>query len=274
MAQMPPPAVEAADIRETVRHIDLGGRSLAFVFSGAGPVTVLLETGLGAESAEWAPVQAEVAGAARVCRYDRAGRGASEPGPKPRTAAEMVDDLDRLLSKAGISGPYVVVGHSYGGLLMRLFAARHPDEVKGLVLVDSMHPEQFNVFGPTFPPPFPGEPEALTSTRAYWTDGWRRPEATAEGIDMPTSLDQDRAVSALDDLPMRVIHADSMLQNQMTPASVRPMLQQRWNELQSRFLNLSRRASLVHAAGSGHFVHRENPALVAGVIKDLLVEIG
>jgi pimeloyl-ACP methyl ester carboxylesterase len=186
----------------------------------------------------------------------------------------MVDDLDLLLSKACISGPYVVVGHSYGGLLMRLFAARHPDEVKGLVLVDSMHPEQFNVFGQTFPPPFPGEPEALTSMRAYWTEGWRRPEATAEGIDMPTSLDQDRAVSALDDLPMRVIHADSMLQNQMTPASVRPMLQQRWNELQSRFLNLSRRASLVHAAGCGHFVHRENPALVAGVINDLLVEIG
>jgi pimeloyl-ACP methyl ester carboxylesterase len=270
IADTPQPA--AAHIAEITRRIDIGGRSLAMTCAGRGPVTVILETGLGAESAEWAAVQGEVAAVARVCRYDRANRGDSDPAPKPRTAAAMVDDLDTALAKADLPGPYIAVGHSYGGLLMRVFAERHRREMKGLVLVDSMHADQFDVFAKLFPPPSPDEPAALTGIRAFWTVGWRSPDSTAEGIDMPASLEQDRAVKTLGDLPLRVIHADSYLHNEVAPPALQPRLQAQWNALQQTFLSLSSRASLIHAAGSSHFVQRDDPALVSRVIRDLVAE--
>jgi pimeloyl-ACP methyl ester carboxylesterase len=86
----------------------------------------------------------------------------------------MVDDLHKLLGAAEIPGPYVLVGHSFGGLLMRLYASRHRDEVAGLVLVDSMHEDQFDVFGEMFPPPSPADPLALRQTRARRVELQRR----------------------------------------------------------------------------------------------------
>jgi len=125
------------------RMIDIGGRRLALTCSGSGSPSVVLETGLGAESADWAAVQRGVEGFARVCRYDRAGRGASDPAPSPRTAADLADDLRYLLWAGGVPAPYVLVGHSLGGLLARVFAQRYAGEVAGIVLVDSMHERQF-----------------------------------------------------------------------------------------------------------------------------------
>ena len=271
MISAPPPALPVPT--ELTQQVDVGGRRLAMTCSGAGPLTVLLETGLGAEADEWAVVQGEVARVARVCRYDRASRGKSDPAPKPRNAAQMVDDLDTLLRLTHTAGPYIVVGHSYGGLLMRLFAARHRSDVKGLVLVDSLQAEQFNVFSEGFPPPSPGEPPALAGIRAFWTGGWRSPASTVEGIDMPTSLDQDRAVGSLGDLRIRVIHADTFLHNEAAPAAFRPMLQAKWNDLQRRFAALSTRVTFRHAAASSHFVQRDDPGLVAEVINDLVAEV-
>lgn len=89
--------------------------------SGRGVPTVVLETGLGAESDAWLPVQRDVEQFSRVCRYDRAGRGGSDPASPPRSAGDMVRDLHALLSEAGIPGPYILVGHSFGGLLVRLY---------------------------------------------------------------------------------------------------------------------------------------------------------
>src|SRR3712207_6248300 len=100
--------------------------------------------GLGAPSEYWAPVQQEIAGLTRVCRFDRAGRGKSDPAPTtPRTCADMVADLRALLHNAGIPAPYVLVGNSLGGMNARLYAYEHPEEVAGLVLVDGSHQEQF-----------------------------------------------------------------------------------------------------------------------------------
>ncbi|NTU81141.1 MAG: alpha/beta hydrolase [Chloroflexales bacterium] len=90
----------------------------------------------------WARVQPEVVRIARVCVYDRAGLGWSEPSPHERTSPTMVRELHTLLERAGEPGPYVLVGHSLGGLNMRLFAQQHPAEVVGLVLVDAAHEEQ------------------------------------------------------------------------------------------------------------------------------------
>ena len=104
---------------------------------------MVLDAALGNMSAHWALVQQEVARTTRVCAYDRAGLGWSEPGPGPRDAAHITSELHTLLGNAGIPGPYVMVGHSFGGLYTQLYAARYADQVAGVVLVESSHPQQF-----------------------------------------------------------------------------------------------------------------------------------
>jgi pimeloyl-ACP methyl ester carboxylesterase len=112
------------------------GRRLNLRCSGRGSPTVILDAGFGSDASAWFKVQPQLARTTRVCAYDRAGYGFSDPGPLPRDGAAIARDLDAALSKAEINGPYVVVGHSAGALYGRLFAARRADEVVGLVLVD------------------------------------------------------------------------------------------------------------------------------------------
>ncbi|MBW8812459.1 MAG: alpha/beta hydrolase [Caulobacterales bacterium] len=111
-------------------------RTINFRCEGTGAPTVLLESGFGADSGAWFKVQPALARTTRVCAYDRAGYGYSDPGPLPRDGAAIARDLDQALVAARIDGPYVLVGHSAGGLYARLFAARRLQDVKGLVLLD------------------------------------------------------------------------------------------------------------------------------------------
>src|SRR5919107_672799 len=125
--------------------VDVGGYSLHINCVGQGSPTVVLDAGSGGFSAQWVRVQREVSDTTRVCAYDRAGMGWSERGPDPRDAKRISSELHTLLGKAGIEGPYVLVGHSYGGLYMQTYAARYPDEVAGVALVDSStEPDQFS----------------------------------------------------------------------------------------------------------------------------------
>jgi pimeloyl-ACP methyl ester carboxylesterase len=107
-----------------------------------GTATVVLEGGLGFPSVEWAWVRPKVAHFARVVAYDRAGVAWSEPGPKPRDGHRIAEELHAALHAAGIEGSYVLVGHSFGGLFVRAFAELYPEEVTGMILVDSSHPDQ------------------------------------------------------------------------------------------------------------------------------------
>jgi pimeloyl-ACP methyl ester carboxylesterase len=128
------------------RLMDAGGHRLQLRIEGAdepGP-TVILECGIGgATSNNWAWIEPEVARFARVVAYDRAGLGWSDPGPMPRDGRRIVQELHLALANAGLHGPYVFVGHSYGGLLARIFTAAYPDEVAGLVLAEPSHPQMF-----------------------------------------------------------------------------------------------------------------------------------
>src|SRR5215204_845310 len=125
--------------------VNVGGYSLHIRCVGQGSPTVVLDAGSGAFSAHWVRVQQEVSGTTRVCSYDRAGMGWSEMGPDPRDAKQITSELHTLLGKAGIEGPYVLVGHSFGGMYMQTYAARYPDEVAGVALVDtSTDPDQFS----------------------------------------------------------------------------------------------------------------------------------
>ncbi|MCL4864018.1 MAG: alpha/beta fold hydrolase [Caldilineaceae bacterium] len=126
--------------------VDVGGHRLHLYCTGeatAGRPTVILETLSGGIGAYWGWVQPEIAKQTRVCSYDRAGRAWSEPASEPLSLAQTVRDLHALLANAGVDGPYVLVGHSIGGIYVRKFAADYPNEVVGMVLVDAGHPEQF-----------------------------------------------------------------------------------------------------------------------------------
>jgi pimeloyl-ACP methyl ester carboxylesterase len=125
------------------RLVDVGGFRLHLNCSGRGTPAVVLDAALGGSSISWTLVQPEIAGLTRVCSYDRAGFGWSDPGPMPRTAGRIADELRTLLDRGGVAPPFLLVGHSFGGLVMRIFARRYRAEVAGLVLVDPAHPEDW-----------------------------------------------------------------------------------------------------------------------------------
>lgn len=122
--------------------VDVGGHRLHIHCTGTGSPTVVIEAGLGDWSTSWGFVQAGVAKTTRVCTYDRAGMGWSEAGPRPRDAAQFARELHTLLQNANIPGPYVMVGHSLGGLGVRMFVHDYASEVVGVVLIESMSPKQ------------------------------------------------------------------------------------------------------------------------------------
>jgi pimeloyl-ACP methyl ester carboxylesterase len=122
--------------------VDIGGYRLHLWCSGDGAPAVILDTGLGGSSADWGFVQPDVARFTRVCSYDRAGMGYSDPGPSPRTARRIASELAELLIRSGINGPAVLVGASIAGFDVRVLASDHPERVAGLVLVDASHEDQ------------------------------------------------------------------------------------------------------------------------------------
>jgi len=131
------------------RLVDIGGRKLHLLCSGAGSPTVILAAGGGAFSIDWALVQPKVAGTTRVCSYDRAGLGWSDPGPAEETVEETISDLHRLLESAGEKGPFILVGASVSGIFIRAYQHVFPEEVAGLVFANSSHRIGMNVKGKT-----------------------------------------------------------------------------------------------------------------------------
>jgi pimeloyl-ACP methyl ester carboxylesterase len=122
--------------------IDVGGHRLHINCTGTGNPTIIMEAGAGDFSFDWSLVQPKIAKFARVCTYDRAGYAWSEAGPTPRTMRQIVYELHTGLVKAGVKSPYVLAGHSLGGLIVRVYANQYPEEVAGMLLVDSSHEDQ------------------------------------------------------------------------------------------------------------------------------------
>ena len=126
------------------RMIDLGTHRLHLNETGSARSAIVLESGLMSTVLSWTELQRELSKSFRVVSYDRAGLGWSELGPMPRTADRIADELHLALEKAGIAPPYVLVGHSFGGLTMQMFAARFPKEVTGMVLIDAVVPAEWD----------------------------------------------------------------------------------------------------------------------------------
>lgn len=128
------------------QKIDIGGYRLHMHAEGEGTPTVILDAGAGVIGLSWELVRPAIAKVTRVVTYDRAGLGWSDPSPYPRDASTMALELHAMLINANVSGPYILVGHSLGGPVARHFATKYPDEVAGLVMVDSAHEQQMKYF--------------------------------------------------------------------------------------------------------------------------------
>jgi hypothetical protein len=170
--------------------------------SGSGTATVLLVAGYETGSVAWAAVEPTIAEQTRVCTYDRPGTGTSDPATEIATFSTQARDLQDLLTAIGEPGPYVVVGHSFGGAQAVAFASTFPDEVTGLVLVDASPI--------TWPDALCGVTddgsEAATMLRNLCA-GWSEPTGNAEHLDVFAAFADAAAITSLDSLPMAVITA-------------------------------------------------------------------
>ncbi len=131
---------------------------------------------------------------------------------------------------------------------------------------------QFDVFGPLFPPATPSDAPPLRSVRAFWTGGWRDPNATVERIDFLSSMAQARNTASLGSIPVHVISTGVFLNQALVPEEHRAALQERWEDLQQRLLKLSSRATYSVARSSGHFIQRDDPRAVLAVIRAAIAQ--
>jgi len=260
---------DASEARGAKRTVSIEGRRQSFECYGTGSPSIVFETGLGAESDEWESVRRAVGSRAQTFVYDRAGRGESDKGTGIRDAHALVGELHQLLKVVGVEPPHILVGHSLGGLLMRVFAHRYPDEVAGLVLVDSMHEDQFDVIGAALPAPAASDTPEVIRLRGFWSEGWRRIGSTEERLDLPAIVQQGRDIASLGHLPMRVITAGTFSNSSVGTLADRERLQSLWEGLQGRFLNMSSRAEQSFVRKCGHFVQRQNPLIIIEKILDL-----
>ena len=277
--------------------VDVGGYKMHINCTGQGSPTVILGGGTMENSLFWAGIQPEVARYTRVCSYDRAGSGWSEPSPKPRTATIMAEELHTLLVNARIEGPYVLVGHSLGGILMRVYTHTYPDEVVGMILVDSLHEEiiarlpeiqkgllqegigqlrmlaLLNSIGimalaPQFSPN-PGIPDdAYAQLQATTATSEIFETNVAELEVMEASLNEVLAlrITSFGDLPLIVLSAGRKETIQSLSDAENQQRQEAWQALQSELVTLSSNSKQIIAEKSGHNIQLDQPDLVIDAI--------
>jgi pimeloyl-ACP methyl ester carboxylesterase len=253
--------------KANAERFDVGGYRLYLHCMGTGSPTVLLEAGLGSTSDVWYQVQPQIARVTRVCAYDRAGLGGSDPGPTPRTSATIVAELHTLLARAHTPSPYVLVGHSIAGYHLRVFAHRYPHTVAGVVLVDASHPDQIARELAALGPGHAGEDAAVAAVRKDLAD--TRPDPN-ERFDITASAAQARATGSLAHLPLVVLTRGKPVEPPALPHAVTARLEQTWRSLQNDLASLSSDSVHAIATGSGHFIQLDQPALVITAIRQVV----
>lgn len=246
----------------------------------------MFDSGLGGSSLDWTLVQPQVASFTRACTYDRAGYAWSDPGPLPRDSEQIVSDLEELLGAGSVAAPYVLVGHSLGGLIVQRFARRHPKRVAGLVLVDATHEDQFRRLEEALTRSGQAHPRSIVSARTAYRPHESLPEdvrrladafaARAQSIVVTESelrFLRKAASSAaapagnLPDVPLVVISHRVM----RPAASARAArLADLWMEMQLELAARTRHSKHVIAATDDHYVHIREPETVISAVRDVV----
>ncbi len=299
-------AMDGAEPGQLVRLPD--GRRINLRCLGVGSPTVLLEGGYAATSMAWSSVEPRVAQLTRVCAYDRAGAGFSDPGPFPRDGTAIALDLDQALRAARIPGPFVVVGHSAGGLYVRLFVGRRRGDVVGMVLVDPSIEHQDRrlsaIFGPgagslealkaradtcldasrrgalpslsleltpCAPPPRTGEPAALAAEETAENirpSTWQTRLSELDALWGATSDELDRGDSSLDSMPLVVLTAGGSYAD--APVAAKARLATAWAGFHRQLAALSSRGSAQLVPESSHLIMRDRPDVVVAAIVEVI----
>lgn len=230
--------------------IDVGGHKLYVNVAGTGKPVVVFESGYADTSEAWAAVAPEVAKFATVCTYDRAGLGQSEPGNKPRTSEEIATQLHTLLHEANLPGPYILVGHSLGGIHTRIFNSKYPEEVAGIIFVDSSHDEQEERYIAQLPEEF--KPMYLEQFSL---------ESSYEEYLASAELAKNTRES-MKNVPLIVLSADNHGLDELEPI---------WQEMQRELVALSTKGKQILAPNCDHNFHKNtNPGLVIEAVREMV----
>lgn len=283
--------------------IDVGGYRLHANIQGKGDFTVVFDSGVGGIATHWEKVQPEIAKYAVTISYDRAGLGWSETGKQPRSFEVMADELKLLLEAANVPAPYVLVGHSFGGVVARQFANAYPEQVAGIILVDSAHEEQFIKRFPvevremapkmikSMKPmiwAFASGIPALLLNKMPLTPGLSKAAAEAErvvrlmsGKHMRTVLNEMDAIvhrppqplDTLRDVPLMVLsHGVAQPAPNMSD-EVNAAYEEVWQQMQRELAQISTNSQHVIVEGSGHDIQIERPQAVIDAVEQVMTSI-
>ncbi len=286
--------------------VGVGSYRLHINCVGEGSPTVVLDAGLPGTSLDWCLVQPKVAKFTQICAYDRAGYGWSDSSPMPRTSQQIANELHTLLGNAGVEGPYVLVGHSFGGYNVRLYAHSFAADVAGIVLVDAAHEDQSSRWPPemqrleaaqlqanavlrTVAPlgllrlvselgldpllnerlmQLPADVRPMWKAVVYRTDYIRT--AYAELSAFEESAAQVRATGLLGDIPLVVITSGKLDSPMALPGYPVDQMNQIHRELQNELAGLSVNSTHVIAKESGHYIQFDQPELLVSAIRQMV----
>ena len=281
-------SAEAEDNFYKGKLVNIGSHRLHIHCEGQGWPTVVFDSGIGGFSLEWSTIQKYlVKNNLKVCSYDRAGYGWSDSGPKPRTTARITKELKTLLTQANIPGPYLLVGHSFGGFNIRYFASEYPQLTAGLILIDSSHPQQFNT------EEFQAKKQKKIKSKKNMggfrvniiqpiiADNFPKENKRMAQILMSTNKSLKTLIDEIENMETSAIQLSEHLSNikHKFPVTIitRGMRvwpnnklgnkkEQKWIKLQYDLENISNNSTHFFAYKSGHAIHLDEPKLVTDKI--------
>ena len=294
---------DAEKIQPNGSFVEIDNRRLHYYKTGTGGPTVVFETAFDpAGHLQWYNIQQALPGSYTSISYDRAGILWSDRGDKPKSGEEIANDMKLLLERANAPKPYILVGHSFGGTLTRFFVNKYPNDVAGVILVDSQCPDDEKYLSPQlfkmtsqglpggllkfanecgiarlmFKNMFPKEQQYSYHHSVMPALLYRSAEAVLEEQDQMSSIKKEAAkIKSFGSIPLYVLTAtdekryDSFLKDEKLKIEMITA----WNKMQHDFLLLSTNSQQIFVLNSGHYINQEQPKIIENAINDLVHKI-